>query len=470
MLQSPMSDGRFTSQFIQNAALNWGQSPRGTVPKRLSFNRIWTDTRTIEPDDFFVAITGDVFDGHKFIPVALERGVKGFLVETAYEGSFPDDVFVVRAENTLDGIRGLAGAWRKTFTDIPVVAIAGSVGKTITKDLLTSLLRGKFCVASTHLSQNGYLGVALSLLGWEKDIEAAVVEVGIDSKGTMAEHLTIIQPTHGLITALGPEHLDGLKTVDEAINEELELVRCLDEVDGIFYCNLDEPVLNQISFDSKVPTFSLEDPQATFVGKVSGGELYISSDSHTFCIPLVLPGAHNVRNLLAAASVAMSLGVSGKEMESGLANFRGPEKRCEVIQLEDDIQIVSDTYNANPTSMIAAFHMLSESFSDRTPVLVLGDMLELGTEEEEYHRSLKPEILLLNPKAVFLYGPKMKWLYEILKDESGFVVSHTEDKEELSKSLWERCDSGDIILIKGSREMRMETLLECQCPKAVESK
>lgn len=427
----------------------------GTVPD-LSFNRIWTDTRTIHSSDFFVAIRGEHLDGHQFIEDAIKKGVRGFLVDKDCSAQFPNGELVIRVQDTLAALRLIAEKWRNEFSSIPIIAVAGSVGKTTTKDLLASLLSSQFSIAATEMSQNGYLGIPLSILAWERDIEIAIVEIGIDAPGAMEEHLKLVKPTHGILTALGPEHLDGFQSETSAINEEMRLVFALEESEGQFFWNLDDTYLNQTKPHGNVTTFSLEDPTADFVGKISGDELTVSNGIEGICFPQLLPGAHNGRNLLGAITIASSLGVEGGAMVKALDDFQGAPYRSELIELSNGILVFNDSYNANPTSVYAALQTLESNFPDRSKILVLGDMLELGEDEERYHRVLAEQINLINPERVYLYGSRMRWLLEELQCQA----AHFTDKSKLAQDLWEKSNSQNVILLKGSRGMRMEEILD----------
>lgn len=455
---------RFSSEFLLKAL----DLPQDKDPQ-VSFDRIWTDSRTIEPCDFFVPVKGDKFDGHDFIPDALERGVKGFLIQEDYERRLPEDTFVIRVPNVLEAFRQIAAVWRNQFS-IPVIAIAGSVGKTTVKEMLAALFSSKFRTAKTLASQNGYLGIPMTVLNWQKDTEIAVVEIGIDDKGAMKEHLELVRPTYGVVTALGPEHLEKLESVETATEEEVGLFSFLARTQGWSFWSLDEALLKEREIPKDAFTFSMENRDADYFGQTQDRHLEINAPDKKIRVPLMLPGPHNARNLLAASVVAHSLGVAEDEMMLGLGRFKNPENRLQIEPVENGIHYISDYYNANPTSMEAAFKVLETDFQKNPKVLVLGDMLELGALEEMYHRGLASEIENASPKSVYLTGPKMKWLKDELdKKAVSFPVGYFDSKEELSKELLSGIGKGDVVLIKGSRGMRMEEIAVRSTQHAVRS-
>jgi len=456
LLSLPMSEAKFTSEFLSKALKI--QTRNNTF---FQFDRIWTDSRTLKPTDFFVALPGEKFDGHDFIPQAVEKGVRGFLVREDYQHTHLNGCFVLRVPDTVKGFRKIAAVWRREFR-IPVIAVAGSVGKTTAKEFLASLLSGKFQTAKTHGSQNGFIGIPMSLTSWDSGIQAAVVEIGIDDKGAMEDHLNIVHPTHGLITALGPEHLEQLGDVEGVFQEETKLISYLKRSGGAFFLNWDEPLLRErFHKDKHILTFSLEDPQADFFGAILDRRLTVSHGKTVVKIPLPLPGIHNARNLLGAAAIAIVLGLIEGEMAEGLTRFQTPSYRMEIRGTPHGIQLLCDYYNANPTSMEGAFQVLEGEFSGNGKILVLGDMLELGVQSAAYHRGLAASIERLKPKGVYLFGSEMRALEEELGERKvAFPVVHFEDKEKLAKALWLAAQPGDAVLVKGSRGMKMEEILK----------
>lgn len=445
-----------------------GQSIKEDKPLSL----ISSDTREIKANSLFVALSGENADGHNFVDKAQAAGAIALVHRKDFAP--PKGMISFPVENTLEAWRLIARAWRKEF-QIPVVVVAGSAGKTTSKEFLSAILRGKYKnVLQTIGSQNGFQGVPATLLRLRAEHEAAVIEVGIDDRGAMIQHLDVVAPSAGLLSSIGPEHLEKLIDLDTVEFEEGLLFKVLEERKGIAAVNLDDTRIahqaRQLK-NARVINYGLGKGEAQ--GKIlsSGEEISLEvsgifSGREVFSLPL--EGSHNARNLLGAIALAYGLGLSAAEMKKGLATFTPPPGRSEVHEWKG-CRVLADTYNANPASVEAALDTLFLGSSQGEAWVCLGDMLELGTFEEKMHRGLADPILKHGVKHVFLYGPRMKNLLDELRGKKfAGTLKHFDTHEAMASALAGSAKPGDRILIKGSRGMRMENMWKAlqNAPKA----
>lgn len=426
------------------------------------FSGVSTDSRSLEPGALFVPIRGQRFDGHDFLPAALERGARGVVTSRTVAGA-GHGVAVFAVPDTLAAFQALARAWRRRFT-IPVVAVAGSVGKTTTKELLAAALSGRFRVLKTEASRNGEVGIPMTLLELKPEHEAAVVEIGIDEVGAMERHLDLVRPTGAVVTAIGAEHLEKLGNIPTVAREESLALEAASREGGLAVVNLDDlwlaPLFETLGTPAKIG-FTLEAGPArpgVLRGRISEAFEELRVEDEAFALPL--PGEHNASNLLAAIAVATGLGLPPAEIRRGLESFRPIAGRSEIRRLAAGPIVLCDYYNANPTSMAAAFELFASLSAPGKKWACLGDMLELGSDEERLHRGLAQPLRRSGVGYVLLAGSRMAALADELH-LLGFPgsVEHFPSVEDLARALAHDVRPEDAVLVKGSRGMRMERVL-----------
>lgn len=376
-----------------------------------------TDTRTIQPGDLFIPLIGEKYDGKKFIPDALKKGAA-----------------VLEAKDGLQALQRLAAYHRSKFK-IPVIGITGSVGKTTTKDMLASILSQKFPVLKNEENFNNQIGVPLTLLKLRKKHRTAVIEMGMQRAGEIAELTKIVRPTIAIITNIGEAHLEFLKTKKKVVSAKAEIFNLLRKNDYAVINQDDEyfeHLKNRVK-GHRVITFGILEKADVTTKDLSG-------------IKFPLPGEHNIYNALAAIAAAKILKIKKASSKKGLENFKPSSKRMEVVNREDGVKIINDTYNANPQSMAAALRTLA-SIEGRK-IAVLGEMLELGKRARSAHQRILRLAHHLKIDRVFTLG------------ELWPAISHAEkNKKNLIKKLKKYICLHDIILVKGSRAMRMEEVV-----------
>jgi UDP-N-acetylmuramoyl-tripeptide--D-alanyl-D-alanine ligase len=459
-----------------------GISVRAGTSTNTPFQSLTTDSRKIVPGCLFVAIAGENFDGNSFVGQALAQGARGAICRRgavdAIEISrkYPE-AFVFEAADSLAAFRTLAAAWRREF-QLPLALVAGSAGKTTTKELLAALLRGAFGeILRTQGSNNGFVGIPLTLMDLSPRHRAAVIEVGIDEPGTMVQHMELVAPDVSVITSIGPEHLEKLIDVDTVAREEgLAFEKTLARPNGRIAVNLDDPRIEpwlQRTPRARRLGFSLLRASAEDIlkgtilpapapAKDAGPSLLrVEGAGISAEFPLPLPGRHNALNLLGAIATARLLGAEAPAMLKGLASFESPEGRSQVRALKGGIQVLCDYYNSQPPSLTAALELLGELSQRLAPGAprwaCLADMNELGPDELRFHREMAPKILALRIEHVLLHGYKMHALADELKSR-GYRgdLRHFESREELAKALAAEATGPSIVLIKGSHSMKME--------------
>ncbi len=488
----------FSAQFICQAL---GLNPGDFAPKALQttvFSTITTDSRPPQPGALFVALPGDHYDGHDFLQAALEQGAQGLLLHRGAAGDIPPGVLVFRVADTLQAYRQLSQSWRQQFT-LPVVAIAGSVGKTTTKELLAALSLGKWpLILKTQGSENGFVGIPKTLLKLTPDHGVALIEIGIDAPHSMAYHLATVQPTHAVLTRIGPEHLEGLGSLEVIAFEEGQALEWVAQHGGEIAFPTDDPWIKPptAAKPSQIWNYTVHEqpqPQAgTTQVRLTGHfapeaqTLEILGLETALNLSLPLPGRHNADNLLAAVAMATSLKLTPTEISRGLPHFQGLQGRSQVKRLANGVQLIADYYNAQPTSMEAGFALLQQlTFSQptthtstrqgkRRAWAVLGDMLELGVSEESLHRALATSLLRLKIDNILLLGACMAFLADELQ-KRGFpgTLKHYTDRQALASELKQgvfSLQASDVVLVKGSRGMKMEEIAAAIEAQGLESK
>ena len=451
-----------THEFIEKAL-------RIAIPgKHSALNGISTDSRSLKSGALFVALKGDSFDGGEFIPQAIAAGAGAVLCNKEAASKVTGGVTCYGVDDALHSFRRLAAAWRAEFQG-PVVAVAGSVGKTTTKDLLAALLTGKWPhVLKTAGSQNGFIGIPITLMRLEPRHGAAVIEVGIDAIGAMTEHYDVVRPTTAIVTAIAEEHLEHLRDMTTVAAEECLILNRVAADGGLVVINADDPRVltprgaRKIKFS--LGTVAAEPDMLT--GELSEDMCRITlaglgCDGLVLTSPLV--GKHNARNLLGAVATARGLGLSPAAIKAGLARFEASQGRSELQLLADGTLVICDYYNASPASVTAGLELAAGLHQQGTQTgrlwACLGDMLELGPDELALHRGLAGAVIAARVSHVLCFGPRMNALADELgRARFGGVVRHYDSQEALAADLAHDRRPGDTILIKGSRGMRMENV------------
>lgn len=436
-----------------------------------SLRRVSTDTRTLGPGDIFVALPGERFDGHDFLSVAAGRGAAAVVVEEAkgpWPGSLPAHVAVVVVSDALYALGELAREHRGR-TSIPVVGITGSNGKTSTKEMVAAILERRRTILKTEGNFNNLIGLPLTLLSLAPHHEVAVVEMGINVPGEMVRLAEIGAPTAGLITNIHPAHLEGLGSLEAILVEKGKLWEALGS-DGLAVVNTGDERL--FAFSKRIATrrvtWSLANGAAdvTLAGPVrveeGASRFSMAVDGKRVSVTLAVMGEHQVNNALAAAALAWGLGESAETIAEGLSSFRPVRQRMQVHRLPDGRLLVDDTYNANPQSMLAAALAVRKASAGKPFIAVLGEMRELGPESPALHRDVGRRVGATVPDRIYTLGEGGRAIVAGALD-AGMVPSRCRQAASHDEIVaWLREDSlpEAWILVKGSRGMRMERVVE----------
>jgi UDP-N-acetylmuramoyl-tripeptide--D-alanyl-D-alanine ligase len=430
-----------------------------------------TDTRTLAPGALFVALAGERFDAHAFLAEAAAKGAAAAVVNAASAparagaGALP----LLAVPDTLPALGAIARHHRRRFS-IPVVGVTGSNGKTTTREMIAAILATRGPCLRTEGNLNNEVGVPLTLLGMTGEHRSAVIEMGMNHPGEIARLAAIALPQVGLVTLAAAAHLEGLGSIDAVADAKAELYGGLPE-GGIAIVNADDARMLERGRRSgrRMLTFAAGRGRrgdvvvAEVLGQGEGGLRFllgIGNRELEVEIP-GLVGAHNAMNAAAAAAAAIALGCTDGEIRRGLAAVRPVGRRLRLERLPSGVLLVDDCYNANPTSMSAGLRTLAELArgEGRRPVAVLGDMLELGAFEAEAHRALGAEAAAAGIALAAFFGPRSRAGAEAAR-AAGLDALDTEDLDQLAAWAKARLAPGDVLLVKGSRGMRLERLVE----------
>ncbi|MCK8061321.1 MULTISPECIES: UDP-N-acetylmuramoyl-tripeptide--D-alanyl-D-alanine ligase [unclassified Fusibacter] len=412
------------------------------------------DTRIIRKGDMFVAFEGEHVSGESYVAQAFENGAVAALVSHNYSGSQKN---VIRVENTQHALQRIAGAYRKTLPT-RIVAITGSVGKTTTKDVIGKVLASKFNVFKTDGNFNNEIGLPLMLLSIEKEHEWAVLELGMNHYGELALLSELTNHDIAVITNIGTAHIEFFGSKENILKAKLEIASTLKE-DQILLLNGCDPLLNTIESD----TFKIERVGDPTRDSIYAKNIRIGSDTTQFdlvanhvvkTVTLPLIGEHHVGNALLAVNIGLRLGLDLDEIVKSLRNVDVPKMRFESVE-KSGIIFINDAYNASLDSIIA-----SVSTFEKMPIgnrlVILGDVFECGDWSQTIHCEIGRSLNGFGVDLICFVGLAMKHAFDAYSGEKKYFQSKSECLEWLNRSL---C-AGDHVLLKASRGMKLETLIE----------
>ena len=436
----------------------------GTVAQ---FAGVATDTRKLAAGSLFVALSGERFDGHDFIEAAVGQGAAG-IVASREPAGLPPAVAVFLVPDTRQAYQDLARFHRCRF-QIPVIAVTGSNGKTSTKDMIAAVLSTQRNILKTEANFNNEIGLSQTLLKIGPEHEAVVVEMGMRGLGEIAGLAATALPTVGVVTNVGETHLERLGSVENIAAAKAELVEAL-PAEGIAVLNGDDAhvLAMRRKTNARVVTYGTGpdlDAQAIHLQYSAQGVTFdCLTKQATVGINLPIPGIHNVYNALAAIAVALELGVGLEAAARGLATFESGKMRLN-IRNYGDVTVIDDTYNASPLSMAAAIDVLATVAKGRK-LAAIGDMLELGAAAPAAHEKVGRQLAAAGVEAVLALGDMARVAAETARDHGVAMVAACPDHPTAIQLLRKILLPGDTLLLKGSRGMTMEKLLDAFAPQS----
>ena len=429
--------------------------------KNIMVTGVSINTKTLKPGDLFIPFRGERVNGHQYVRQAFEKGAAAALWQRG-EPHPPKDLPLLYVEDSTEALQEMARAYRDELS-ATFIGITGSNGKTSTKDLVASVLKPYYKVQKTQGNYNNELGLPLTILSLDEDTKVAVLEMGMSGAGQIEFLSELARPDYAVITNIGEAHLQELGSREAIAKAKFEIVTGLERHGKLFYDG-DEPLLQELVEDfPQAVSFGFGDNNELTVTEITatenGSSFMVSGIiDATFTIPVL--GEHQVKNTLAAILIALEAGLTEDDIRKSLKDAALTDMRMQMIPAENGATFINDAYNAAPSSMKAALNFVRETTIKEDKWVVLGDMLELGEKEKEYHEALA-SLISDDLTGVCLYGPRMKWLYEKLSASYGGRLFWSEDDYgPIIDALKESVGANSLILVKGSRGMALENVIE----------
>ncbi len=426
-------------------------------------SNISTDTRSIKKGDLFIALKGKNFDGHNFLHEAFLKGAVAAIVSEDKYKNFP----LIIVQDTLKALHGMASYYiRNVLVDAKVIAITGSVGKTTTKDMLHTVLSQYGVSHANEGNLNNNIGLPLTILKAPKNCQCLILEMGMNKAGEIKELSKISNPNIAVITNIGPAHVENFSSLFDVAQTKLEVLYGMKN-NGTLILNRDNKYYDYLSSRANRNVISLgKDKNAEvclldIISNDDGLNFKIRlNNKQTINCNLRVQGEHFAYSLLAVAAVVQSLGLDLSKLPLALKNFSATKGRGNIHKVKYNgkyIHLIDDSYNASPASMKAAIKTLS-TYSNQRKVALLGDMLELGDESIKFHTDLVKVITENNVDKVYTVGKFMLELHELLPDN--MRGAHFNDSNQLKSNLADIIQNNDAILVKGSRGMKMDLIIQ----------
>lgn len=423
--------------------------------------KVSTDSRTIMRGGFFVAIKGPNFNGNAFVEKAFEKGAIGALVTVSRMRCDDERRIIIQVQDTMKALQAVASHHRMKFR-IPVIGITGSNGKTTVKEMIWSILSAKYNVLKNEGTRNNHIGVSQTLLGLEASHEICILEMGMNHKGEIRLLSDIAKPNIAVITNIGPSHLEFLGGLNSVLEAKREILESLDK-GAIAIMNGDDEYLSKIrSGRFGIVRFGLGDSNDFRATNISTGKhniKFVLNDMIKFELNLL--GPHNIYNALAAIAIGTRFDISYESMRRSLFSYKPSYMRLNLKETVNGIGIIDDTYNSNPSSMRSALEAL-KNYPAKARWVVSGDMLELGAYGRDFHKMVGRMVARSNAKGLLTFGRLSKATLSEARncgmDKDN--LWHCSTHGEIARIIKRVTKGGDVVLIKGSRAMKMEEVIE----------
>jgi UDP-N-acetylmuramoyl-tripeptide--D-alanyl-D-alanine ligase len=429
---------------------------------KIFIDRISTDSRTLKRGELFVALRGENFDGHNFVESVAEAGAAGAIVESNWNGKVPENFALIRTKDTLEAYQKLAANYRKSLS-LKVVAITGSNGKTSTKDFAAAVLAHRFRVTKTEGNFNNYVGLPRTILEATAQNEVAVWEIGMNHPGEVAVLSKVAAPDVAIITNIGVAHIEFMGSREAIAREKGALAEAVGPK-GTVILNADDPFTNSLAARTRAKVILAGITEGTIRGSEisqsgSGTDFTILEGAHRCRAQLPVPGLHMVQNALLGVAAGRVFDLSLEECAAGLAAAPLTKARLQIKEIHG-VQFIDDSYNANPDSMKAALRTLMELDTDGKRIAVLGEMRELGSESDHGHREVGETAAIFQVDQLIAIGEMGEVIAQAARAAGLEKTSSVRSTSEAAELLGEIAEPGDLVLVKGSRAVRTEQVIE----------